>query len=101
MKRLSRLEKARREWIGRDEFDLRNNWPRRLRNALLALANSDQKWMIWVEREVNLRWDIQRITRLVEARARALYLKHYPDLNRTCLIFRDTPFSDTGALKPG
>jgi hypothetical protein len=86
-------------------IDLRYDYARRLRNALLCLAQSDPDWMIWVEREIKPRWSLQRITRLVEARARTLVLKQYSFFHRqniSDLIFRDGWFfTDRGSLSPG
>lgn len=86
----------------RDEYiDLKYNHARRLRNALLALASADPRWMAWVEREVDPRWSLERQMRLVEARARTLFAQGYVDLRRSSIYFNDTPFSDRGSLLPG
>ena len=89
-------------------LSLREDWPRRLRNALLALSWLDPGWMSWVEREI----DPHALTlgtcaataRLVEARARALLLRRfhffgYEKIGE--LIFLDWPFGDDGRLTPG
>lgn len=87
---------------GRDDYlSLRYDWERRLRNALLALSQCDRQWMIWVEREINRRWGLKRITCLVEARARSLVLKQYSRLYTSELIFSNIPFSDEGNLLSG
>jgi hypothetical protein len=89
-----------------DEYlEFRYNWEKRLQNALLALANSDPQWMIWVEKNVNLRWSLPRITRLIEAYTRARFLKPHGYFGRqqiSSLIFRDDwCFTDRGTLSPG
>lgn len=92
--------------IGVDALDLRNNWTRRLRNALLCLACSDRRWMIWVDRELDPeKMSLQEMTRLIEARARLIVLKPYSYFGRKCIgdfIFRDDwAFTDRGNLGPG
>ncbi len=92
--------------IGDDALDLRYNWPRRLRNALLCLATSDRRWMVWVECEIDPeRMSIQEMTRLIEARARLIVLKPFSYFGRKCIgdfIFRDDwAFTDRGNLGPG
>lgn len=82
-----------------DYIDLKYNHRRRLRNALLALAQLDPGWMVWVEREVNPRWSLERVMRLVEARARILTLRHYGPLAKPGNYFSDMHFSDSGALR--
>lgn len=85
---------------------LRDDWTRRLRNALVALSGLDRQWMIWVERELPSPslGGLIFTTRLVEARARALLLKRYgyfgfQDIGH--LVFEDWPFGDDGNLPPG
>lgn len=85
--------------------DIRQHWERRLQYALLALANSDPQWMIWVEKNVNLRWSLPRITRLIEAYTRARFLKPHGYFGRqqiSSLIFSDDwCFTERGTLSPG
>lgn len=92
--------------MGEDALDLRHNWGRRLRNALLCLAMSDARWMVWAERELDSeRMSVPEMTRLVEARARLIVLKPYAYFGRKCIgdfIFRDDwAFTDRGNLGPG
>ena len=92
--------------MGEDALDLRHNWGRRLRNALLCLAMSDARWMVWAERELDReRMSVPEMTRLVEARARLIVLKPYAYFGRKCIgdfIFRDDwAFTDRGNLGPG
>lgn len=92
--------------MGEDALDLRHNWGRRLRNALLCLAMSDARWMVWAERELDYKsMSVPEMTRLVEARARLIVLKPYAYFGRKCIgdfIFRDDwAFTDRGNLGPG
>ena len=92
--------------MGEDALDLRHNWGRRLRNAVLCLALSDKRWMVWAERELDCeRMSVPEMTRLVEARARLIVLKPYAYFGRKCIgdfIFRDDwAFTDRGNLGPG
>jgi len=103
---LNSKERATLRVMGEDALDLRCNWRRRLRNALLCLATSDKKWMIWADRELNPKsMTIQEMTRLIEARARLIVLKPYSYFGRKCIgdfIFRDDwAFTDRGNLGPG
>ena len=105
-RKLNLKERATLRMMGEDAQDLRYNWPRRLRNALLCLATSDKNWMIWVERELDPeRMSIAEMTRLIEARARLIVLKPYSYFGRKCIgdfIFRDDwAFTDRGNLGPG
>ncbi len=104
--KLNSNERGALRMMGEDALDLRYNWPRRLRNALLCLAMSDKHWLIWVEREVDpTLMSIHEMTRLVEARARLIVLKPYAYFGRKCIgdfIFRDDwAFTDRGNLGPG
>ena len=104
--RLNSTERATLRMMGDDALDLRKNWPRRFRNALLCLACSDRRWMIWVERELDIeQMTLQEMTRLIEARARLIVLKPYSYFGRKCIgdfIFRDDwAFTDRGNLGPG
>lgn len=85
-----------------DDIDVRCNWMRRLRNALIALSQLDPGWLYWVECQVPRRGRLDRTTRLVEARARALLLgRLFPSRWRSGMIFADIPFGDDGDLLPG
>lgn len=99
------------KWTSRDrarlramDLDTAQNLRGRLINALFALSKMDPRWMIWLEREINPRWDLQRIVFNVEARARTLALKPYSYFHRKhigFLIFRnDQPFTERGATTP-
>ena len=86
--------------------DMHFDYGRRLKNALLCLALSDPRWIVWVENNINPDdMSLQEITRLTESRARAVVLRHYNYLivgSISGLIFRDDwHFSDTGHLLPG
>lgn len=105
-RRLNSKERDVLRMMGEDALDLRYNWPRRLRNALLCLATSDKHWMMWVERELDPEsMTIQEMTRLIEARARLIVLKPYSYFGRKIIgdfIFRDDwAFTDRGNLGPG
>ncbi len=105
MRHLNRKEKTMLNNATQGEISIRHDWQRRLQHALIALAGSDPQWMVWVEREVNPRWKIERITRLVEARTRARFLKPHNYFGRQHiggLIFRDDwCFTERGTLSPG
>ncbi len=108
-----KLNDQQRGWMEDMAIDvrcLREDWPRRLRNALLALAGLDPRWMIWVDQNILPSWltpyprDVWEVqtARMIEAHARALLLKRYGYLG--CrdigdLIFRDWPFGDDGNLR--
>jgi hypothetical protein len=80
---------------------LRNDWTRRLRNALFALASMDPAWMIWVEKHVPAQCDAQSAARLVELQARTLLVRRYSDFGKgtiKAIIEGDRPFSDDGDL---
>jgi len=89
--------------LGRQYLDLKYDYRRRLRNALYALTQMDPRWMLWVERELNPRWGVERTMRAVEARAKVLVMQRFKHMgfNRSFYYFNDTPFSDAGALLPG
>ena len=105
-RKLNSEERAALRMMGEDAQDLRYNWPRRLRNALLCLATSDKNWLMWVERELDPEcMSIAEMTRLIEARARLIVLKPYSYFGRKIIgdfIFRDSwTFTDRGNLGPG
>ena len=105
MKRLLKREKEILRDISQPYVETRYNWHARLRNALIALANSDPQWMLWVEKEINPRWSIERITRLIESYTRARFLRPHNYFHRqqiSGLIFRDDwCFTERGTLGPG
>jgi hypothetical protein len=75
---------------------------RRLRNALLALAELDPGWMWWVERNIPKWESLTWKRRMVERQARALSVKRYSFLGqgwKLDVIFSDYYFTDDGALK--
>jgi hypothetical protein len=90
--------------FGARTFDLRQDWPRRLRNALIALANMDPGWMIWVEKNLPSPCPMPDGVRVVETRARALMLwRGYNYLGESTIrdiISQDRPFGDQGQLVP-
>ncbi len=105
---MRRLKAA--EWVPLRELDsermaLQYDFRRRLRNALIALMNEDRGWMAWIERNIRRRWPLCLQARMVEARARALVLKHYQFFGYQeigFLLFReDWMFSDCGNLMAG
>jgi hypothetical protein len=96
--------------IASETLDLKANRLRRFRNAILSLALSDPRWMIWVERTLpphieEICEDIDVWLMLVEAAARWRVLAAYGFFhNRTIchLVFRrDWAFTDRGTLSPG
>lgn len=96
--------------LGEEAISLQYDKPRRFENALLAIALSDPRWMVWVERNLPRRIDKMRgkfdaYLMLVEGYARWRTLAGYKGLFREqngWLIFRHNwPFSDDGALTPG
>ena len=88
------------------EHDYREDWQRRLKNALLALALSDPRWMMFVEREIDTqKMSLPEITRIIEARARHNFIRPHGYFGRKCIgnfIFRDDwLFTERGTLGPG
>jgi hypothetical protein len=107
MKRQHRLNAQERRLLselGAWTYELRLDWPRRLRNALIALANMDPGWMIWVEQNISSPCSIPEDVRVVEARARELLLRRgYSYLGESMIqtiIAQDRPFGDQGQLVP-
>lgn len=107
MKRLHRLNAQERRLL--DEFahshlDLRHDWPRRLRNALIALTDLDPGWMIWIENNIPPHLPMPDDVRRIEKRARRLLLwKGYKYLGESTIrdiIAQDRPFGDQGQLVP-
>lgn len=94
--------------LATEALELRHDYPRRFRNALLCISQNDPQWIPWVQSNLPPKIDEihQDLLILVEARARALTLRHYkfmyPSSSLTGLIFKDPwPFSDSGSLTPG
>lgn len=88
------------------ELDHRDNWQRRFENALLALALSDPKWIMFVEREIDPdKMSLIEMTRVIESRARHVFIRPHGYFGRKCIgnfIFRDDwLFTDRGTLGPG
>ena len=87
-------------------MELRQDHARRLRNALLSMAQTDPTWMIWLEKNFKPHPTIRdRDLLMIEARARHLVLKRYRFLGRSqvggLLFAHDWPFTDAGSLSPG
>ncbi len=103
--RLSASDRALLQHADMESMALRDNWPRRLQNALIALARSEPGWMAWVEREIDPQWELERITRLVEARTRAYYLRSHNYFGRGQIggmLFDDrSVFTDEASLRIG
>lgn len=105
----NRLKTREREYLrvmGQEALELRYDYPRRLRNATLALALSDPDWMIWVEQNIPPHKIDRHHLQLVESYARAKVLKRFGFFTSRkeigWLIFRpDWAFSDSGSLSPG
>lgn len=81
---------------------------RRLRNALIAMASMDPRWMIWLENK--LPKEMRRIDayhlHLVETRAKSLLVNKYSSIftdgMRSAIIASDKLFfNDTGNLVEG
>jgi hypothetical protein len=75
---------------------------RRLRNALVALAEMDPAWMIWVERHVPKRTSTKITRMIVERRARQLSARVYSFLGpgfARGLTDSDCYFTDDGNLR--
>ncbi len=91
-----------------DAMSLRYDIKRRFRNAVLSLALTDPRWMIWVENNLPGRiepcLELANFT-LLESHARAVALKAYSYFHREkigWMIFRnDQAFTDRGTLSPG
>jgi hypothetical protein len=93
-----------------ESLALRADRVRRLRNALLAMALSDVRWMLWVEQNLPARLDqvyknLDMWLMLVEAAARWRILRSHGFLGRRLigeLVFRrEWSFTDRGTLSPG
>lgn len=93
-------DKALHRRLCQDFATLRDDHRSRLENAIQALSQSDPHFIIWLENIDHSRPAVE-IMRTVEARARALVLKNYSNLNRTEIIFSDYPFSERGTLVMG
>jgi hypothetical protein len=105
-KRLSFKEREYMREMGEGVFDLRLDRPRRLRNALLCLAQSDPHWMTWLEKNFKPHQTIrERDLLLIEARARAIVLRSYNFFGRLSIgeivLRHNWPFNDNGSLSPG
>jgi hypothetical protein len=104
-KKLNANERKALRDMALDVIDLRYNWQRRFRNALLGLALSDPQWIMFVEKEIHPEtMKLSEMTRLIEARARFKILKNYEYIRRFSAEahFRDTwVFTDNGSLGSG
>ena len=104
--RLNQKERMYLQSIGSAALELRYDYERRLRNALLCLAQCDPHWMQWLEKNFTPHQQIGRKELLmIEARARHIVLRAHGYFGRMYIgemIFRhDWPFTDSGALSPG
>lgn len=104
--RLSAKERAYMQELGSATLELRYDHERRLRNALLCLAQDDPCWMIWLEKNFKPHQAIgKKELLLIEARAHIRVLRHYSYLGRQKIgemVFRhDWFFTDNGSLSPG
>lgn len=80
---------------------LRSDWCRRLRNALVALADMDPAWMIWVEMHVPSTSELRTAARSVEVQARTLLMRgyrHYGESVIKEIVEGNRPFGDDGTL---
>jgi hypothetical protein len=104
-KKLNANERKALRDMALDVIDLRYNWQRRFRNALLGLALSDPQWIVFIEKEIHPdTMGLPEMTRLIETRARFKILKGYEYICRLSAEahFRDTwVFTDSGSLGPG
>ena len=115
MRRTSKLKASERRTLlslGEQVIELRYNYPRRFANALFALAQTDPRWMVWVENSLPRRFEdvfkkrtFRRLLCLLEARAHYMVMRKYGFFHRDTigwLMFRqDWPFNDNGDLTPG
>jgi hypothetical protein len=104
--RLNAKERTYMQAMGESALELRFDYLRRFRNAVYAISQMDQRWMIWVEQNLPENGMIRmRELLLVEARARTLVLKAHGFFGRKYigdLIFRQHwAFTDSGSLSPG
>ncbi len=101
--RLNRSERDLLRCLSSVTLFLRDDWHRRLRNALMVLALQDPGWMSWIEAEIDpARMSMQSITVLVEARAKASIMQRYAWFGRSgaahLLFYANYYFGDTGNL---
>ena len=105
MKRATKRERAALDDVYADVASLTGNLPRRRRNALRVLVAEDPRWMMWIEREIDPGWPLPRQTRLIEARARALVLRHHSFFGckqiGDLLFSEHTLFTDYGSMLAG
>lgn len=96
--------------LAEDALELKADRLRRFRNAILCLALSDPRWLVWVERTLppsldEICEDLDIWLMLVEAAARWRVLKSYGFFQRRFiseLLFRHNwAFTDRGTLSPG
>jgi hypothetical protein len=103
-RKLNFREKVYLKDVNLSQDALRYDWPRRLKNALCALANMDPGWMLWVQKHVPHSCDVRIAARLVEVRARTLAMRDYRYLGESTIrniIDGNRPFGDDGSLLPG
>lgn len=91
-----------------EAMSLQYDIKRRFRNAVLSLALSEPRWMVWVENnmpgDLESCLELQNFT-LLESYARAVVLKAYSFYHREkigWMLFRgNQAFTDRGTLSPG
>jgi hypothetical protein len=104
--RLTSKERAIFNEMQHEYVALKFDYKRRLRNALLCLAQGDPRWMVWIEKNFKPHKRIgKRELLMIEARARNIVLRNYRYFDRKNvggMIFdHDWAFSDDGSLSPG
>ena len=82
---------------------LRYDDQRRLRNALLALADLDPGWMAWIERNIPKELQLRYTRVQIERHARLLVVRRYAGMFgnhiANALTYSDLYFNDDGSLK--
>lgn len=103
MSRLSVKPKRISRRIPPDNNSLRFDDRRRLRNALLALADLDPGWMAWIERNIPKELQLRYARVQVERHARLLVVRRYAGMFgrhiANSLTYSDLYFTDDGNLK--
>lgn len=96
--------------IADEVLNLREDYMRRFRNALLCIVLSNPRWILWVEKTFpprldEIAQDLPIWLMLIEAAARWYVLKQYGFFHNksigSLLFRRDWSFTDRGTLSPG